>query len=346
MRKRLWCVLFSLLLAGGMVGCAPFSSQKQTATFLDVFDTVSTVTVYGVSAEQFAKDQERLHERLMYYHRLYDIYESYDGVVNLHSVNAAAGQSPVTVETPIIDLLEYGKEACRLTGGRVNIAFGAVLSLWHDCRTAALENPSVATLPDADALRTAKGHVSPDALLIDRAASTVQITDAQMRLDVGAVAKGYAVEQVARFAERELGWTSALLNVGGNVRAIGGKGNAGFIIGIQNPDTDSAVTYLQKVSLRDAAVVTSGDYQRYYEVDGHRYSHIIDVDTLYPATYVRSVSVICPDSALADVLSTALFTLPVDKGTELLKSVGTAEAIWVLSDGSVQHSAGVEDFIV
>lgn len=93
MRKRVFCVLLSLLLAAGTVGCAPFSAGRQETTYLDVFDTVTTVTAYGVSAGEFSAGAQRLHALLTEYHRLYDIYHTYEGLQNLCSVNAAAGRA-------------------------------------------------------------------------------------------------------------------------------------------------------------------------------------------------------------------------------------------------------------
>lgn len=345
MLKRVLCVLFSLLLAGGLVGCAPFSSApKRSQTYMDVFDTVTEITAYGMSAAEFETDVQKLYEELSAYHRLYDIYNTYPELSNLKTVNDAAGGAPVKVDGRILDLLEYGLDAYERSDGRVNILFGAVLSLWHDAREQGIANPDTASLPDEAALTAAAAHVSPDMLVIDRAAGTVRLTDPAARVDVGAIAKGYAVEQIARYAEEELGWSSALISVGGNIRAIGGKGGAGsdtpFVVGIQNPDTSSAKTYLTTVNITDGSVVTSGDYQRYYTVDGKTYAHIVDPDTLYPAAYVRAVTVVCADSGLADVLSTALFCLPPAQGEALLGEFPNAHAVWVLTDGSLTYSDG------
>lgn len=350
MRKRVLCVLLSLLMAGGLVGCAPFSSaSKRSQTYMDVFDTVTEITAYGMSEAAFEADVQKLHEELAAYHRLYDIYNTYPEMTNLKTVNDAAGGAPVKVDGRILDLLEYGLDAYERTDGRVNILFGAVLSLWHEAREQGLADPDTAALPDAAALSTAGAHVSPDALIIDRTAGTVCITDPAARIDVGAIAKGYAVEQVARTAEEELGWTSALLSVGGNIRAIGGKGGTDsdtpFTVGVQNPDTSSAKTYLTTVNITDMAVVTSGDYQRYYTVNGKPYAHIIDPETLYPAAYVRAVTVVCADSGQADVLSTALFCLPPEQGEILLGKTPNAHAVWVFSDGSLRYSDGFTAYI-
>ncbi len=348
MRRRLIGVVLSLLLlAGNMVSCAPWSSASEaTVTYMDVFDTVTTVTAYGLDKEKFDADAARLHTLLEEYHRLYDIYQSYSGVNNLRTVNEAAGGSPVAVDSRILDLLEYGLEMGEHTDGRVNIVFGAVLSLWHDSRQAGLDNPATAALPDGEALQAAAMHTAPSALVLNRENGTVTITDPLARVDVGAIAKGYVAERVARYAADTLGWRSALINLGGNIRVVGGKGTADtpFTIGIQNPDTTSAQTYVATVSVRDAAVVTSGDYQRFYTVDGQTYAHIIDPDTLFPATYMRSVSVIAADSGLADALSTALFTLPVDKGQALLEKHADAQALWVLADGTVCTSKGFDAY--
>lgn len=350
MAKRCVCVILSLFLAGGLVGCAPFSSApRRSQTYMDVFDTVTEITAYGMSEAEFSADVRKLHDELTAYHRLYDIYNAYPEMNNLKTVNDAAGGAPVKVDGRIIDLLEYGLDAYERTDGRVNILFGAVLSLWHEAREQGLAAPEAAALPDAAALQAAGAHVSHRSLVIDRAAGTVRLTDPAARIDVGAIAKGYAVEQVARYAEEELGWSSALISVGGNIRAIGGKGGVDsdtpFTVGIQNPDTTSAKTYLTTVNITDMAVVTSGDYQRYYTVNGKNYAHIIDPDTLYPAAYVRAVTVVCADSGLADVLSTALFCLPPEQGEFLLEKTPNAHAVWVLTDGSLQYSEGFTTYM-
>ncbi len=338
------CVLCSLLLAGGMVGCAP-EPEKQTATYMDVFDTVTTITVYGVDAATFSSQQKMLHEWLMVYHRLYDIYTDYPGQTTLKTVNDAAGGAPVAVDARLLDLLEYGVAAYTRTGGRVNILAGSVLRLWHEKRAAALEG-APAALPDKATLTAAGEHIAMDALVIDRDAGTVQLTDPEARIDVGAIAKGYVAEKAAAYVRDTFGWQNALLNVGGNVRAVGGKtADTPFVVGIQNPDATSAQAYLCTVAVADMSVVTSGDYQRYYTVDGQRCAHIIDMDTLYPATYMQAVSVICLDSALADELSTALFTMPVDAAVAYIDRVADAEAVFVCKDGSLRHSAGFEEYI-
>ncbi|MBQ9859356.1 MAG: FAD:protein FMN transferase [Clostridia bacterium] len=346
MHRRLLCGVLTLCLVFGAVGCASFTAATpQKASWLDVFDTVTGLTVYRMDGTDFYEKAEQLHHRLIDYHRLFDIYHTYEGVNNLKTVNDNAGKA-VAVDPLILDLLEYGLSMYERTDGRVNILFGAVLTRWHACRTAALADPSAARLPQEAALQEANRHTAPSLLEIDRGAGTVRLTDPQASLDVGAIAKGYAAELAAAYAAEELGFTSALLDVGGNLRAIGDKGGQPFSVGVKNPDADAARPYLLTVGVANGAAVTSGDYQRYFEVDGRRYAHIIDPDTLYPATYVRAVTVLCPHSGLADALSTALFVMPVEEGMAFLQTVPEAAAVWVLADGSLRYSPNFESYIL
>ena len=337
--KRFVSVALCLAL---LTGCAaiPAAEQKQyTATFLTLFDTVTTIVGRAESEEIFSARAQEIHDELLVYHHFFDIYHTYEGVNNLKTVNDSAGIAPVTVERAIIDLLLDCKAYYASTDGRVNVAMGGVLKLWHDARNDGIDDPLHAYLPDEETLREAAAHASPDAVQIDEEASTVFITDPLVRLDVGAVAKGWAVERAARNAPDGL-----LISVGGNVCATGAKDEKGtpWVIGIQDPD--DAERYLHTIYVPGGSVVTSGDYQRAYAVDGKLYHHIIDPDTLYPGELWRSVTVICGDSGAADALSTALFLLSQSEG-EVLLAQYKAEAMWVDADGEILYSPGFEELI-
>lgn len=338
--KRLLCVavLLGLLLSGCAGQRAP--EQKQyTATFLDLFDTVTTVIGRAEKQEEFQAQAQAIHDELLVYHRLFDIYNDYDGIPNLKTVNDQAGIAPVTVDGRIVELLADCRDYYEVTDGKVNAAMGSVLSLWHDARTDGVNDPANAALPEESALLEAKAHMDFEAVIIDEAASSVFLSDPEVRLDVGAVAKGWAVQRVAETAPRGL-----LISVGGNVCATGPKDETGtpWVVGIQDPD--GGEDYLHTIYVSGGSVVTSGDYQRTYMVDGALYHHIIDPQTLYPASYWRSVTVVCPDSGTADALSTALFLLPQAEGQALLELYG-AMAMWVAGDGSIFYSPGFEELI-
>ena len=329
MKKRIFALL--LLVALCLSGCS--GEKHYSVTYWTLFNTVITVTGRAESQADFDEAAEAIYENLEKYHQLFDIYTDYAGVNNLKTVNDNAGIAPVAVDDAIIDLLLNCREYYETTNGAVNAAMGSVLRLWHDAREA-----EIAALPDGSALKAAAEHCSWDTVIIDEAAGTVFISDPDQLLDVGAIAKGWAAQKCADAAPEGF-----LLNVGGNVCATGPKKTDGtpWIVGINDPDGGD---YLLTVGLTEGAAVTSGDYQRYYEVDGKIYHHIIAPDTLYPAQYWRSVTVICGDSGLADALSTALFVLPLDEGKALLEQFG-AEAMWIDGDGNYHYSDGFESHI-
>ncbi len=327
--------LFQFVGTGG----AP---ARYKGSYFDVFDTYSEITAYAPTQAEAEKIVNDAHEELLAYHKLYDIYNDYEGLVNLKTVNDRAGTAPVVVDERILGLLTFAKEMAGQTDGRMNVAMGSVLAIWHAYREAGLADPENAALPGMEELRAAAGHTNIDDLVIDADAKTVFLADSGMRLDVGAVAKGYAVEQVARQMAAD-GVTSALLSIGGNVRAVGVHADGTpWRVNVQNPDLTAADQSLMTLQMNGLSLVTSGSYQRYYTVDGKLYCHIIDPDTLYPAEYMWAVSVLAGDSGVADALSTALFTLPVEKGKALLQKFEGVEALWVNTDGSLSRSDGFD----
>ena len=342
--KRLAGVLLALtLLLIGCTGAQEPETQPEkkqyNATFLTLFDTVTTIVGKAESEDAFKAAAQSIHDELQKYHQLFDIYNDYEGVNNLKTVNDNAGTAPVKVDRAVIDLLTDCRAYYELTCGMVNPAMGSVLALWHEARDDGINDPVNAYLPDREKLEEAAAHMDLNAVIIDEAASTVYLPDPDMRLDVGAVAKGWSVQRVRENAPEGL-----LISVGGNVCATGAKDDSGtpWVVGIQNPD--GGEEYLHTLYVTKNSVVTSGDYQRAYVVDGGLYHHIIDPETLYPSTYWRSVTILCEDSGLADALSTALFLLPLEAGQAVLDSV-EAEAMWVDRDGNRFYSPGFEENI-
>jgi thiamine biosynthesis lipoprotein len=197
-----------------------------------------------------------------------------------------------------------------------------------------------------DKLQEASAHTNIENLVIDEENSTVTLTDPKMKLDVGAIAKGYAVEMVARTLE-EKGITGYVLNVGGNVRTVGTKPDGTpWTAGVENPAEEENADYLAYLALDGRSLVTSGSYQRYYVVDGKRYHHIIDPATLMPSEGFVSVSIVCQNSAEGDALSTALFCMTLEEGLVLIESIPDAEAMWLLPDGTKHESSGFDAYRV
>ncbi len=319
--------------------------QKFTETYLDYFDTVSTVVGFESSKEEFNVNAEFIEKELSEYHKLYDIYKTYAGINNLCTVNKNAGNKPVKVDKRIIDLLDECIRLYEITDGKTNVAMGSVLSIWHDYRTWGIDDPENARLPPKDKLLEASAYTDISKIVIDRENSTVFLRDAEMSLDVGAIAKGYATERVAADL-KEKGITSYTLNIGGNIRTLGTKPDGSkWTASVVDPDPESETGYVMIVGLSDQVFVTSGSYQRYYTVDGKHYHHIIDPETLMPKFDFTSVSVVCDDSGLADALSTALFNMSYDEGKKLVEGIDGVHAMWITDKYEIFYTDGFEEII-
>ncbi len=341
MRTRLIALFLLILPPFLLLSCGP-SPSLRTQEYYDLFNTVSVVQSYlGDSKEDFRTRCDTVYKTLSEYHRLFDIYHEYADINNLATVNRLAGRESVEVSPLLIDFLLYAKEMHALTGGRTNIAIGAVTSLWHEEREAALGG-GTAKLPKTELLAEAATHTSIDCIVIDKESSTVFLSDPDMSLDVGAIGKGYAVEMAKRQLE-ELGISSYVINVGGNICAIGTKPSGdGWRTSVRDPHGSG---YAASLVIKNTSCVTSGDYERYYTVGGVKYHHIIDPDTLYPAEYFSSVTVFTDDSALADVLSTALFCMTKEEGDALLSSVEDVDVLWITKDGEQMMTPRLSELI-
>ncbi len=343
MRKMISLVI-SLVLLISLCSCKEKEKERFTAYYFDYFDTATTIVGYEYSKEDFDAVCAEITSLLREYHQLYNIYNSYEGVNNLYKINRA--DEALEVDDKIIDMLLYAKQMYELTNGKMNVAMGSVLSIWHDYRDDGLDNPMKAALPPMDKLLTAVEHTDINSVVIDETAKTVYLSDPEMSLDVGAIAKGYAVEEIALFLEHK-GISGYILNVGGNIRTIGSRPDGTpWSAGIENPDVSKRESepYIAYLHLSGESLVTSGTYQRYYTVNGVNYHHIIDPETLMPGQRYMSVSVVCKSSALADSLSTALFNMDIGEGLALVESLEDVEAMWVFENGEKSYSSGFEGY--
>ncbi len=349
MKKIISLILVIVFCLIALTGCGKEKKlQKFTDYSFDYFDTVTTIIGYEINEDTFYKNCEKIKEQLGEYHRLYDIYTFYKGVNNLAVVNSLENgkHTPVTVDKKIIDLLLFSKEMYQKTNGKVNIAAGSVLSIWHKARQSGLDNPKTAALPDKKALAQASLHTNIDDVVLDCEKNTVWLRDNKMTLDVGAVAKGYATQKVGEYI-KSIGLSSYLLNVGGNVKALDPPSkDDNWTVGIENSDTsDTENPYTEILKISNTCLVTSGNYQRFYTVGGKNYNHIIDPATLFPAELYTSVSILCQDSGIADALSTALFCMSVEDGKKVLKKFDNIEALWLTTDGEKIYTDNFKNYL-
>jgi len=303
------------------------AAGRKSRVYYEYFDTVTTLYDYSDDSDAvFDANAAAFIEELETCHKLFDIYNEYDGVANVATVNKNAGANPVKVDERLIELLVFSKEMYKKTNGTVNVAMGAVLRIWHEYREAGVGVPS------EDELRLAAEHCDIDDVVIDVDDSTVYLADPEMALDLGAVAKGFAIDCTVKVLKAR-GADSYAVDVGGNLYAIGAKPNGEALrTGISNP---LGGDYSAIIEIANGSVATSGDYQRYYTVGGVRYHHIIDPKTLFPASVHRSVSVYSDSAALSDALSTALFVMSAEDAGELIsKAFPTVrQLVFVGNDG-------------
>ena len=340
------CLLSAILLCGCAFSGNPGTSGNPDSGYTQferaeytLFDTVTEIRGFAEDEESFRKETDVLLNELKEYHELFDIYHEYDGVTNLKTINDRAGKEAVQADARLIAFLLYCKDIYGMTKGRVDVTLGPVIALWEEERIHALAHPEEAGVPEEAALLEAQRHTGWEHVRIDEEAGTVFLTDEKASLNAGALAKGYAVSRVMERAP-----DGYLINVGGNV-AVSGEKKTGeaWVIGIRDPDGDRN-GFLRTVEIRSGAVVSSGDYERYYMVNDTRYHHIIDPETLYPGTIWRGVSVICEDADKADALSTAVFLMSPGEAEALLAQTG-AEAVMIDAEGELFYTEGFPLFL-
>lgn len=309
--------------------------KKYDVTIYDYFDTITTFTAYCKNEEEFNKYKDLVDKRMAEYHKLFNSYDKFENVNNFTTINENAGKEKVKVDQKIIDIIKEGKKWYKETDGDIDIAYGRVLKIWLDLREAYEKDKKSVKLPSEQELEEAGKHKNIDAIEVDEKNKTVYINDKDVQIDIGGIGKGYATELIKREL-KEKGLKTGILSVGGDVAIIGKnptRKSGLFKIAIKDPSLSEIHPYACVVAVDNTSVVTSGDYERYFELNGKRYHHIIDPKTNYPSTKFKSVSVITDDIAQADALSTALFIKDLKEGKKLAEKYKAA-AYWIDQDGN------------
>ena len=349
-KKRILSLALAVVLALSVfTGCEAKPKQaKFNGTIWDSFDTIISIVSFNDNEEQFNDFMKTARERYSYYHKLFDIYNNYPDMVNAKTINDNAGIQPVEVEKELFDLIKFSIEWHEKTDGKVNIAMGSVLKIWHDVRTYAEFNEPI--LPDMEKLEEANKHTSIENIILDEENMTVYISDPECSIDLGAVAKGYATELICD----ELGekYANFAISAGGNVKVNGHPqdGRTRWGIGIQNPVVDDNFQMMGgNLDLAflygDLSLVCSGGYQRFFVLDGQRYHHLIDPETLFPKNTYDGVSILCEDSGMADALSTAVFMMEPEEALAFIDTIPDAECILVTEDGQISMTEGFKAYL-
>jgi FAD:protein FMN transferase len=353
MRRIIWGFMIMILLMTSFTACKTTEKieyKKYSGNFFDAFDTMTKVVAYTKGEKEFNTYFEKIEIRFKELHKLYDIYNEYDGINNIRTINKNAGIKPVKVDKEIIDLILFAKDWYKRTDGGTNIAMGSVLRIWHDYREEGRNNPEKAKLPPLEELKNAAKYMDINKVIVDTENSTIYLENKNMSLDVGAVAKGYATEVVAKEIMAQ-GLKSGIISAGGNVRVLGkplDNVRERWGIGIQDPDkaiVPDEESNLDVIFVNNQSVVSSGDYERYYMVGDKVLHHLIDPETLMPGDYYRAITIVTEDSGVADVLSTAAFLMNYEQSRTLIEGFDGVEALWVMKDGKIEATDGMKKIL-
>ncbi|MCU6702307.1 FAD:protein FMN transferase [Muriventricola aceti] len=326
-KTRIWTAALVLgLLLSLPAGCQVEDVEKESRIF--AMDTVMTLTYYGQDRES---GREALEEGVAAVYELEDLLSATAPDSEISALNEA-GQAHLSPDTA--QLLSAALELCALTGGALDITAYPAVEAWG-FTTGEYRVPNQAELEELG------DRIDYTQVSLDQEGAS--LPDG-MKLDLGAVAKGYTADRLAKLAQ-ERGITSALLDLGqSTILALGAKPDGSpWRIGIQDPQGEG---YLGVLELEGQAMGTSGGYQRYFERDGVRYWHIIDPATAAPArSGLLSVTVVSPSGLACDGLSTALFVMGLERGTQFWRDHPELEfeALFILEDGSLALTSGLKD---
>lgn len=252
------------------------------------------------------------------------------------ALNNASGKNEVKLSSDTFYVVEKGKQYSEMSDGKFDITIGPIVKLWN------IGTP-YAAVPEKNRLEETVGLVDYKKLNLNKESQSAKLEEAGMKVDLGAIAKGYAADEAARIL-RENGVKNAIINLGGNIITVGGNpSGAPWRIGIQDPFNPRG-DFLGVVSIKDQTVVTSGTYERYFEENGKKYHHILDPFTGYPIeNNLQSVSIITDKSIDGDGLSTSSLLLGLEEGMKLIESLENAEAIFITGDKKVYVSSGLKN---
>jgi len=322
-KTNLVAILFIFLLI--LCLTARLKNDVHTETVLGAMDTVSKITVISKSdAKSLVSECKNIINR---YDELFSISKPKSDFYKINNLSQT-----VVVSQDTIDIVSKCEEFYNLSEKRFDITGGTLYKLWSD----AIKNEQ---LPEDNTIKEAMEYTGFNTLLIERNNSAITKKQPQQQLNAGAVAKGYITDKINEYL-KTTNASGALVDLGGNILAYGKKNNkTPWNIGISTPKNDGKI--LLSLSLSDKFVITSGNYQRYFDVNSTRYHHIIDATTGYPAkSELKSVTIICDNGFLGDALSTVCFLSGLTKGIEIAKIYGVS-AVFVTDTNTVFYSGDI-----
>lgn len=306
--KKLFVLICMIFL---LTGCKT-NMYKKSMFYMDTHIEVKLYDIPNETSKKLLKEIDNIYSE---YHKLTDRYNEYEGIINVYYLNNVLKvNESIEIDSRLSDIINYGIDAYNKTNGYVNIALGNVVDVWKKYREEGKNIPKTYELL----------NLNVDIKSINLKDNTF-IKKKDVKLDLGSYVKGYVTEIVAKYLE-DNECEKYLINAGGNVRVGKSYKSSKYSVGLEEPF--NVTNIYDTLLVENMSVVTSGSYQRYYEVDGVNYNHIINPKTLFPDNYTKSVTVVTKDSGYADILSTYLFLLPIEDGIKIVNSLDEVEAIW------------------
>ena len=333
-RRQAVCTTASTaaLVAAGLAGCSKNTNQTSASqgdsskpatgsTF--AFDTYCTFTVWGDDAAL-----SQLSAACAHYDELFDLYSPSSDIARINAAQGAA----TAVDPDTAQLIALALDYCAQADGLFDITIGAVSTLWDFEK---------GVRPDDAAIADALQHVDWHGVEVDEESSTARLTDPQAKLDLGGIAKGYIADRLCELLANKTKATAAVISLGGNIAFFGTKPDAStWNTGIRDPNDPGGSTVVGTAHVSGGSLVTSGLYERTFELDGTTYWHILDPRTGMPVqTDTASVTVACPSSTTADALSTTLFVAGSKNGGALADTHQDTAAYFIKLDGSHAESS-------
>lgn len=332
-KKNIFSLILLVIISITYTGCSKNQTEPTSVEPISkegvVLGTVCKVTIYDQSSRDVL---EKAFNRLSEIEDKMTINKETSELIN---VNLKAGKDYVKVSSDTFDVIKKSLYYSELSKGKFDISIGPIVKLWNI-------GTDQARVPSDAEIKAKLPLVNYKNILLDEKNEKVMLKEPGMIIDLGAIAKGYAADEVEKIL-LENGVKHALINLGGNIYAMGSKpDNTKWKLGIQDPESTRG-EYLGIIEVENTSVVTSGVYERYFEQNGKRYHHILDTHTGYPVSNsLVSVSIIASRSVDADGLSTSTFALGLDEGMKLIESLKNVDAIFVTSDHKVYVSSGLK----
>ncbi len=318
-----------------LVGCAGVSTYSEPVIVTRAQMQMGTLVTITAVARSESIAQAAATAGFVEIRRLEELLSTWIPTSELSRVNGSAGVMPVHVSPETFTVVQRAMQVAEMTGGGFNIAIGPAVDAWN-----VVEGQRIPTESELEVLRPL---VNLRAVYTDERDRTIFLEKTGMRIDVGGIGKGYAADQAVE-ALRRAGAVAGIVALSGDIKTFGRlPGEKKFPVGIQHPRKDGSV--LVWIDLQDEAISTAGDYERFFELGGLRYHHILNPRTLQPARGCQSVTVIAQDGVWADGLDTGIFVMGPEQGMELVERLPDVEAIIVDAEGRLLVSSGLKQRI-